>query len=86
VFVWLGQISYGLYVYHRLGIGLSELAIAQLFPMAAIRMSGVAVEAARVVIALGLTITIAAVSYYGFERHFLRAKARFTRVTSRVPV
>jgi peptidoglycan/LPS O-acetylase OafA/YrhL len=84
--VWLGQISYGLYVYHRLGIGLSDVAMTQLFPMTAPGMGGVAREGFRFVTALGLTIAIAAISYYGFERYFLRLKARFTRVASRPSV
>jgi peptidoglycan/LPS O-acetylase OafA/YrhL len=86
VFVWLGRISYGLYVYHRLGISLSELATTRLFPMAADGMSLVALDVVRSVIALGLTIMIAAISYFGFERYFLRVKARFARVASRPSV
>jgi len=36
-----------------------------------------------VLLVLGLTIAIAAVSYYGFERRFLRLKERFAIIPSR---
>lgn len=58
--VWLGRISYGLYMYH-------EIVLHAVPPLPA----------------LGLTVAIAAASYYLFERSFLRLKGRWTRVASR---
>jgi peptidoglycan/LPS O-acetylase OafA/YrhL len=58
--VWLGRISYGLYMIHEIALHL-----------------------VRPIPALPLTIALAAASYYGFERPFLRLKSRWTRVPSR---
>ncbi len=63
--VWLGRISYGLYMYHEVAF------------WAAGR------EGFRSVVALGLTVALAAASYYGVERPFLRLKRSWTRVPSR---
>jgi peptidoglycan/LPS O-acetylase OafA/YrhL len=63
--VWLGRISYGLYMYHEVAFW-------------AVGRNGL-----RSVVALGLTIALAAASYYGFERPFLRLKRAWTRVPSR---
>jgi peptidoglycan/LPS O-acetylase OafA/YrhL len=63
--VWLGRISYGLYMYHEIAFW-------------AVGRDGV-----RSVLALGLTIALAAASYYGVERPFLRLKRAWTRVPSR---
>ncbi len=67
--VWLGRISYGLYMYH-------EVALV-------IFRSGTALTTAGSVAALGTTIALASASYYGFERYFLRLKRSWTRVPSR---
>ncbi len=63
--VWLGRISYGLYMYHEIAFW------------------AVGREGLRSVLALGLTVALAAASYYGVERPFLRLKRSWTRVPSR---
>lgn len=78
----LGSISFGLYVYHLLGIDLT----GQLF-----KSLGLSVTPANsvqdwglfFVISLLLTISMAVLSYYGFERMFLRLKDRFAVVHGR---
>jgi peptidoglycan/LPS O-acetylase OafA/YrhL len=65
--VYLGRISYGLYVFHTTTIG---LVAAWWWPW-------------RLPAALALTVAVAAVSYRCFELPFLRLKARFTYVRSR---
>ncbi|RUL83305.1 acyltransferase family protein [Tautonia sociabilis] len=74
--VWLGRISYGLYLYHEIALGLVSWAFRRLpaFPEAGLIAS---------LSAPALTIGLAAASYYGFERPFLRLKGRWTRVPSR---
>jgi peptidoglycan/LPS O-acetylase OafA/YrhL len=65
----LGKISYGLYVFHMLGI---------LFANAAINPSGGFFHfAASVLLALVLTIATAVISYAYFETPFLRLKRHF---------
>lgn len=66
--VWLGRISYGLYMYHEIAFWATR------------RAGG---WASSNVPAFGLTIALAAGSYYGIERPFLRLKRRWTRVPSR---
>jgi peptidoglycan/LPS O-acetylase OafA/YrhL len=75
-FVWLGRISYGLYMYHEMTLMLGRWMIGRIgwFPNREILTS---------VFCLALTVGVAAASYYGFERPFLRLKGRWTRVASR---
>ncbi len=75
-FVWLGRISYGLYMYHEMTLMLGRWVIGRIrwFPNQEILTS---------ILCLTLTVAVSAASYYGFERPFLRLKGRWTRVPSR---
>jgi len=73
--IYLGRISYGLYVYHLLSLSLvsrmiSPFARRHFFP---IQFLG----------GLAVTILLSALSYHLLEQPFLRLKARFTHVPSR---
>jgi peptidoglycan/LPS O-acetylase OafA/YrhL len=70
--LWLGKVSYGLYVYHSL-----VLALMPPWP------SGRVYAAMRLGVELMLTILIAWFSYHWFERPFLRWRERFTFVPNR---
>ncbi|QNI32397.1 acyltransferase [Alloacidobacterium dinghuense] len=70
--LWLGKISYGLYVYHSL-----ILALLPGFP------SGRGYLVARLAVALLSTILIAGISYRWLEKPFLRWRERFTFVPNR---
>lgn len=70
VFIYLGQISYGLYVYHLVGFELVNKVVRNNIPL-------------TMALALAVTIAIATVSYYGLELPFLRLKKRFAPVRSR---
>jgi peptidoglycan/LPS O-acetylase OafA/YrhL len=74
--VWLGKISYGLYMYHEVAFWLRDRFAAAVgwFPND---------EYLLPVLAFGLTVGLAAASYYGYERKFLRWKKGWTRVPSR---
>jgi peptidoglycan/LPS O-acetylase OafA/YrhL len=76
VLVYLGRISYGLYVFHVLGLLISDYIVhdqtASLFRYAL-----------RVAVALATTILLAAVSFRWLETPFLNLKQRFTHVLSR---
>ena len=71
ILVYLGKISYGLYVFH--------VAAIRLVQMAAPSLPGPGV----LVIAFSLTVGTAALSYRYLESPFLRAKNRFAHVSTR---
>jgi peptidoglycan/LPS O-acetylase OafA/YrhL len=74
--VWLGKISYGLYMYHEIALWTRERMYNVLpwFPNK---------EELLTIATLALTIAMAAGSYYGYERRFLELKRAWTRVPSR---
>lgn len=75
--VYLGRISYGLYVFHILMINAGGRVL---------KLMGLPVRqgsAAMVVLPLAMTIVAAVVSYEFFEKPFLRLKSRWTFVRSR---
>jgi peptidoglycan/LPS O-acetylase OafA/YrhL len=74
--VWLGKISYGLYMYHEIAFWISERVSTFLgwFPNK---------EVLETIGTFGLTVGLAAASYYLYERPFLRLKRAWTRVLSR---
>jgi peptidoglycan/LPS O-acetylase OafA/YrhL len=74
--VWLGKISYGLYMYHEVALWARERIFGRLpwFPNR---------EELFAIATLALTIALAAASYYGYERRFLVLKQSWTRVPSR---
>jgi peptidoglycan/LPS O-acetylase OafA/YrhL len=75
--VYLGRISYGLYVYHQVGL----LVAGRAFPDHA---ASAKAWVAHFGLGLGVTIALAAASYAWLEKPFLRLKeTRFTIVRSR---
>jgi len=74
--VYLGRISYGLYVFHALA---HELALA-IIPNAGSHHR--AIFLLRICIAFGLTVGMAALSYRYFEMPFLKKKRRYTVIQS----
>jgi peptidoglycan/LPS O-acetylase OafA/YrhL len=74
--VYLGRISYGLYVFHVLGLLISDYVVPN--QTATLVRYGL-----RVFVALGFTVAMAAISYRWLETPFLRLKQRFTYVLSR---
>ena len=74
--VWLGKISYGLYMYHEIALWARAYLVPRLgwFPNK---------EEILAIATLALTIGLAAASYYGYERRFLELKRAWTRVPSR---
>ena len=72
--LYLGQISYGLYVFHAFALK----AVFRLMPE-----GGAAFLAARALIGLGITVALAAASYRWLEKPFLRLKSRFAHVATR---
>jgi peptidoglycan/LPS O-acetylase OafA/YrhL len=78
--IYLGKISYGLYVFHMLWLGLSRDIIRHL---AGGHLSPLASQLCAMPIALSATIATAMLSYRYLESPFLRWKKRFTVVRSR---
>jgi peptidoglycan/LPS O-acetylase OafA/YrhL len=75
-FAYLGQISFGLYVFHILGLMTSDYTVQH-------QDSSLGRYLFRNAVALAVTIVLAAISYRLLESPFLTLKQRFTRVSSR---
>ncbi|WP_235963757.1 acyltransferase family protein [Tautonia rosea] len=74
--VWLGKISFGLYLFHEIALGIAGwlgFALRSIPDMGTV----------MVLASPALTVGLASLSYYAFERPFLRLKDRWTRVPSR---
>jgi len=74
--VYLGRISYGLYVFHILGLLISDYLVPD-------QTASLVRYGLRVLVAFALTVTMAAISYRWIETPFLKLKQRFTYVLSR---
>ena len=74
--VYLGRISYGLYVFHALGLLISDYVVPN-------QTANLARYGLRIFVAFAATVTMAAISYRWLETPFLRLKQRFTYVLSR---
>jgi len=75
--IWLGSVSYGLYVFHEVAIRLAGAIFGHLS-----HFSGPAV-ALKGIVAVGLNVLLAALSYRYLEAPFLRLKKRLEVVESR---
>ena len=71
VLIYLGKISYGLYVIHEFGL------------LVALKLNHDRANALTVIAGLLITILLAAISYRWLETPFLSLKKRFTHVASR---
>jgi peptidoglycan/LPS O-acetylase OafA/YrhL len=79
-FLYLGKISYGLYVFHVLWLGLARDALKHL---GSSHLSPLAFQLIVMAIALPATVVTGMLSYQYLESPFLRFKKRFTFVRSR---
>lgn len=81
---YLGKISYGLYIYHGLGILLTLLFFSP-FPRHDTDPIGIQIlkQAGNSAISFGFTLCVGVCSYRWFETPFLKLKKRFTAVPSR---
>jgi peptidoglycan/LPS O-acetylase OafA/YrhL len=77
--VYLGKISYGLYVFHPLGIGYGTRMANHASTWAASPFRNLAVW----LVSLGITIALASISYRLIEKPFLKWKKRFEIIPSR---
>ncbi len=76
VLVYLGRISYGLYVFHVLGLMTSDFVVRDGY-------SSLALYALKISVALAITVALSAISYRWLEQPFLQMKKRFTHILSR---
>lgn len=78
VLVYLGRVSFGLYVVHIFGLQLAHLLATDL------GLAGAVQTLFKMGTGLLITVALAALSYRFLEHPFLRLKGRFARVASRV--
>lgn len=71
-FVWLGKISFGLYVWHIAAINITHEILKNM-----------PIKLLHIFISFLITIIFAYTSYYLLERRFLKLKQSFTKITSR---
>lgn len=77
VFVYLGRISYGLYVFHLFVLQACEAMLRRS------HLHGVTYAMVQLSMAFAITVAVAALSYRFLETPFLKLKSRFTFVHSR---
>jgi peptidoglycan/LPS O-acetylase OafA/YrhL len=80
-FLYLGKISYGLYVYHVLCLAGSRLLVGRF--KARGQLGSLTAELVAMALALPATVAMAALSYRYLETPLLRFKKRFTVIRSR---
>jgi peptidoglycan/LPS O-acetylase OafA/YrhL len=84
IFIYLGKISYGLYVFHIWAIYLAAYLLGLLLHMSFDQgATPLRLVALKDLLALALTILMAAVSYRWLEKPFLKLKHRFEVIKSR---
>jgi peptidoglycan/LPS O-acetylase OafA/YrhL len=71
--IYLGKISYGLYVFHMIMLALSRVLVVRM----------IHIPGEELLLALLITIGVATLSYEYFEKPFLRLKKRFEVVRTR---
>lgn len=77
VFLYLGKISYGLYVFHLLGLLCAKALLLEA------SLPPVLTGFLRAALGLGFTVLLAMVSYHFLEVPFLKMKPKFTSITNR---
>jgi peptidoglycan/LPS O-acetylase OafA/YrhL len=79
--VYLGKVSYGLYVYHVLALSISERLVGRL---TFLHSASLPLRSSIVFfVGLGIVMTMAAASYHFIEKPFLKLKKRFEVIPSR---
>jgi peptidoglycan/LPS O-acetylase OafA/YrhL len=74
--VYLGKISYGLYVFHVLGLLISDLIVTRGY-------NSFGLYLLKISVAFAITVIFAVISFRWIERPFLLLKSRFTLIPSR---
>ncbi|MFL6448366.1 MAG: hypothetical protein ACJ746_11845 [Bryobacteraceae bacterium] len=84
ILIYLGKISYGLYVFHLLALLAAKSGIERLESVSFFfRTQQFILRPLKDILALGLTVLLASASYRCYESYFLKLKERFTVVRSR---
>ena len=80
VFIYLGRISYGIYMYHMIALNVVLFLFTR---VELLQFSNTNVTIASIIICtLSLTILISSISFHYFEAYFLSLKSRLRKTTS----
>jgi peptidoglycan/LPS O-acetylase OafA/YrhL len=82
LFVWLGRLSYGLYVLHETGFFLAGVVLRRLCSQTSLHRPALL---ASLPLSFLITTALAVASYFLWERPFLRLKERWVVIRSRTP-
>jgi peptidoglycan/LPS O-acetylase OafA/YrhL len=82
VFVWLGRLTYGLYVLHETGFFLAGAVLRRVCSETSLHPLAILVS---LPLSLLITIGLAVASYFLWERPFLRLKEHWAIIRSRTP-
>lgn len=83
VLSWLGKISFGLYIFHDMMLNLTEVYVKKPLVDKFHLTDSFSLWLAMFFVAFLFTLTLATISYYRYEKFFLKFKNRFTVVASR---
>ncbi len=73
VLVWIGRLSYGIYLWHKLVYVILDKSLLPL----AVRSETLRTMVLPLTIKIGVSLVVASISFYFFEKPFLRLKKRF---------
>jgi peptidoglycan/LPS O-acetylase OafA/YrhL len=77
----IGKISYGIYLLHKYPLFLVFYLVKKYMATSGMFWQNIVTYIATII----LVIALASLSYFGFERYFLRIKSRFQKITQNKP-
>jgi peptidoglycan/LPS O-acetylase OafA/YrhL len=74
---YIGKISYGIYLLHKFPLFMMLYLVKTYMPAAGMPLQNIVIYAGTII----AIIALASLSYYGYERYFLRLKSKFQKIS-----